>query len=115
MYPAAKGNLLSAQGESDLYQIGSRFSIRYKALLDRYPYDAATYEFRSSDKSRCSQSAFAYSLGFLKGRMTQDPGQDVDRSPSEVPPVQPVDTFTIPNVSFRGAWLCNLPLMSQTN
>ncbi|GJJ72426.1 multiple inositol-polyphosphate phosphatase / 2,3-bisphosphoglycerate 3-phosphatase [Entomortierella parvispora] len=97
MYPVAMGNLLSAQGGSDLYQIGSRFAIRYKALLDRYPYNAATFEFRSSDKSRCSQSAFAYSLGLLKGRMTQDPGVDVDHSPSEIPPAQPVDIFTMPN------------------
>ncbi|KAG0275851.1 hypothetical protein BGZ96_003583, partial [Linnemannia gamsii] len=34
LYPPARGNLLSVQGDADLYQIGRRFAIRYKTLLD---------------------------------------------------------------------------------
>ncbi|KAF9986574.1 PHOsphatase [Modicella reniformis] len=96
LYPITKGNLLAAKGDSDLYQIGRRFAIRYKDLLDRYPYDANTYEFQSSNKVRCSQSAYAFSLGYFEGRYTTDPGavnakDDMDRSP-----VQPVGIATIP-------------------
>ncbi|KAG0051913.1 PHOsphatase [Gryganskiella cystojenkinii] len=97
MYPIAKGNLLAAQGDSDLFQIGSRYAIRYETHLDRHPYDANTYEFRSSDKSRCSQSAYAYSLGLLQGRRVLDPGPVVDRPEMDTPPVQPVNIFTLPN------------------
>ncbi|KAI7832311.1 histidine phosphatase superfamily [Gamsiella multidivaricata] len=91
LYPVTKGNLLSAKGDSDLYQIGSRFAIRYKDFLDRYPYDANTYEFQSSSKSRCSQSAYGFSVGILQGRHVNDPGAE-----GQMPPVQPVDIFTLP-------------------
>ncbi|KAF9102652.1 PHOsphatase [Mortierella sp. AM989] len=92
LYPITKGNLLSAKGDSDLYRIGRRFAIRYKEFLDRYPYDANTYEFQSSSKSRCSQSAYGFSVGFLEGHRVSDTGYDK----SETPPVQPVDIFTLP-------------------
>ncbi|KAF9154039.1 PHOsphatase [Linnemannia schmuckeri] len=97
LYPPARGNLLSLQGDVDLYQIGRRFAIRYKTLLDKYPYDANTYKFTTSAKSRCSQSAYGFSVGFFEGRLAtnseSDPGQRVigDR-----PVVQPVDISMLP-------------------
>ncbi|KAF9348428.1 PHOsphatase, partial [Mortierella sp. AD094] len=95
LYPISKGNLLSAKGDSDLYRIGRRFAVRYQGFLDRYPYDANTYELQSSSKSRCSQSAYAFSVGFLEGRRARD--TDVEGcDESEMPPVQPVDIFTLP-------------------
>ncbi|KAF8976462.1 PHOsphatase [Entomortierella lignicola] len=87
LYPAAKGNLLSGKGDSDLYRIGRRFAIRYKDFLDRYPYDANTYDFQSSSLSRSTQSAYAFSVGLFEGRHVKD---------QEVLPVQPVGIFTLP-------------------
>ncbi|KAI1295973.1 PHOsphatase [Mortierella claussenii] len=98
-YPAAKGNLLSSRGNADLFAIGSRFATRYKDFLDRYPYDANTYEFRSSAKSRCSQSAYAFTLGFFKDRLATDHekhSQPKKRNHLKTPPAQPVDIYTIP-------------------
>ncbi|KAF9582488.1 PHOsphatase [Lunasporangiospora selenospora] len=96
LYPAEKAGLLAAKGESDLYQIGRRFGIRYKEFLDRYPYHANTYGFRSSAKSRCSQSSYSFSLGLLRGRQNRDPGSTGDIPKDERPPVQPVDITTLP-------------------
>ncbi|KAF9903222.1 PHOsphatase [Lobosporangium transversale] len=90
LYPVAKGNLLSPKGDSDLYRIGRRFAVRYKEFLDRYPYDAKTFQFQSSAKSRCSQSAYAFSVGLLEGRLVNDPGVE------DYPPTQPIDMFTTP-------------------
>ncbi|KAF9101216.1 hypothetical protein BGX29_005882 [Mortierella sp. GBA35] len=100
LYPATKGNLLSVQGDSDLYQIGRRFAIRYKTLLNRYPYDANTYEFKSSAKSRCLQSAYGFSVGFFEGRLAVEPGfpkdQGDDDDDEDRPPIQPVDISMLP-------------------
>ncbi|KAF9351896.1 PHOsphatase [Mortierella sp. NVP85] len=93
LYPMEKGNLLAAKGDSDLYQIGHRFAIRYRDFLDQHPYDANTYEFQSSSKARCSQSAYAFSVGFFKGRITTDPGAEKDKNEL---PVQPIDIETLP-------------------
>lgn len=92
---------MAAKGDSDLYQIGHRFAIRYKDLLDRYPYDANTYNFQSSSKSRCSQSAYAFSVGFFEGRHATDPGLEnakEDKEDEEKSPIQPIDITTIPIV-----------------
>ncbi|KAF9169736.1 PHOsphatase [Mortierella sp. AD010] len=91
LYPISKGNLLSTKGDSDLYRIGRRFGIRYQDFLDRYPYDANTYELQSSSMSRSSQSAYAFSVGFLEGRRASD----INVEP-EIPPIQPVNIFTLP-------------------
>ncbi|KAI1295968.1 PHOsphatase [Mortierella claussenii] len=96
LYPITMGNLLAVKGDSDLYQIGRRFAIRYKELLDRYPYEAGSYRFQSSVKSRCSQSAYGFSVGFLEGRHNSDPGSQIPDINSNIPPVQPVDIFTLP-------------------
>ncbi|KAF9192867.1 PHOsphatase [Haplosporangium sp. Z 767] len=96
LYPTEKGNLLAARGDSDLYQIGRRFAIRYRDFLNRYPYDANTYEFRSSAKSRSSQSAYAFSVGLFKGRLASDPGRKDGGLTKDRSPVQPVNIFTLP-------------------
>ncbi|KAF9122600.1 PHOsphatase [Mortierella sp. 14UC] len=114
LYPPSRGNLLSAQGDSDLYQIGRRFAIRYKTFLDKYPYDASTYEFTSSAKSRCSQSAYAFSVGLFEGRLTSEPGfedrkggrrgnghndddeDEDDHKRVRRPPIQPVEISMLP-------------------
>ncbi|KAG0208285.1 PHOsphatase [Mortierella sp. GBA30] len=96
LYPISKGNLLAAKGDSDLYRIGRRFATRYKDFLDRYPYDANTYEFRSSAKSRCSQSAYGFSVGLLEGRHAGDPAILALLSEDGKSPVQPVNIFTLP-------------------
>ncbi|KAF8929743.1 histidine phosphatase superfamily [Dissophora ornata] len=93
LFPAAKGNLLAPRGDSDLYQIGHRFAVRYKGFLDQYSYDANTYDFQSSIKSRCSQSGYGYSVGFFEGRHANYSGL---HKPAHMPPVQPVDIYTIP-------------------
>ncbi|KAF9431366.1 PHOsphatase, partial [Entomortierella beljakovae] len=91
LYPVSKGNLLSASGDSDLHRIGRRFATRYEDFLDRYPYDANTYEFQSSFKSRSRQSAYAFSVGLLNGRHSSSyPGETITS------PIQPVDIFTLP-------------------
>ncbi|KAF9908932.1 PHOsphatase [Linnemannia zychae] len=95
LYPPMRGNLLSAQGDSDLYQIGRRFAIRYRTFLDKYPYDASTYEFTSSAKSRCSQSAYAFSVGFFEGRLTYEPGFGFKKG-GHRPPIQPVEISMLP-------------------
>ncbi|KAG0272753.1 PHOsphatase [Linnemannia exigua] len=92
LYPPSRGNLLSAQGDADLYQIGRRFAIRYKTLLQKYPYDASTYQFYSSAKSRCSQSAFAFSVGLFEGRLTPETGYESGYRP----PIQPVEISMLP-------------------
>ncbi|KAG0265750.1 PHOsphatase [Mortierella polycephala] len=96
LYPTEKGNLLAARGDSDLYQIGRRFAIRYHDFLNQYPYDANTYEFRSSAKSRSSQSAYAFSVGFFEGRLTNDPGLKVGGLAKDRSPIQPINIFTLP-------------------
>lgn len=99
MYPPTRGNLLSVQGDADLYQIGRRFSIRYKALLDKYPYDASLYQFTTSAKSRCSQSAYGFSVGFFEGRLAADFGSDTETGVIGVRPlVQPIDISMLPIV-----------------
>ncbi|KAK3821465.1 MAG: histidine phosphatase superfamily [Benniella sp.] len=97
-YPASKGNLLSSRGDADLYNIGRRFATRYKKFLDKYPYDANTYEFRSSHKSRCTQSAYSFSLGFLKDRMVSDQEQSRPGKGNNLktPSAQSVHIFTVP-------------------
>ncbi|KAG0300011.1 PHOsphatase [Dissophora globulifera] len=95
LYPVARGNLLAAKGDSDLYQIGHRFAVRYKDFLDQYPYDANTYEFQSSEKSRCSQSAYAFSVGLFEGRHSTDPGTE-DGAIGTTPPSQPINILTVP-------------------
>lgn len=101
MYPPARGNLLSVQGDADLYQIGRRFAIRYKTLLDKYPYDANSYVFASSAKSRSLQSAYGFSVGFFEGRLAADSGSEVEKGViGRRPPVQPVDISMLPIVSF---------------
>ncbi|KAG0375150.1 PHOsphatase [Mortierella sp. AD032] len=92
LYPPSRGNLLSAQGDADLYQIGRRFAIRYEALLQKYPYDASTYQFYSSAKSRCSQSAYAFSVGLFEGRLTPETGYES----SHRPPIQPIEISMLP-------------------
>ncbi|KAG0219136.1 histidine phosphatase superfamily [Mortierella sp. GBAus27b] len=92
-YPASKDNLLSTRGDADLYAIGSRFGTRYKKFLDTYPYDANSYEFRSSSKSRCTQSAYSFSLGFLKDRVATSSRKHNDL---KTPPAQSVHIFTVP-------------------
>ncbi|KAF9924663.1 PHOsphatase [Linnemannia zychae] len=97
LYPIERGNLLAVQGDADLYQIGNRFAIRYKSLLDSYPYDANTYEFTSSAKSRCSQSAYGFSVGFFEGRLATDPklgGNNLGFG--NKPPVQPIEISMLP-------------------
>ncbi|KAF9154041.1 PHOsphatase, partial [Linnemannia schmuckeri] len=97
LYPPARGNLLSVQGDADLYQIGRRFAIRYKTLLDKYPYDANSYEFASSAKSRSLQSAYGFSVGFFEGRLSDDSGSAVEKGViGKRPPVQPVDISMLP-------------------
>ncbi|KAF8928267.1 PHOsphatase [Haplosporangium gracile] len=97
LYPPAKGNLLSLQGDADLYQIGRRFAIRYKALLDKYPYDANSYKFTTSALSRCSQSAYGFSVGFFEGRFATDSGSDPKQAViGDRPVVQPVDISMLP-------------------
>ncbi|KAK5821591.1 histidine phosphatase superfamily [Linnemannia elongata] len=97
VYPPTRGNLLSVQGDADLYQIGRRFSIRYKALLDKYPYDASLYQFTTSAKSRCSQSAYGFSVGFFEGRLAADFGSDTETGVKGVRPlVQPIDISMLP-------------------
>ncbi|KAI8358645.1 histidine phosphatase superfamily [Mortierella sp. GBAus27b] len=96
LYPMDRGNLLAAKGDSDLYQIGRRFAVRYKDLLDRYPYSANTYNLQSSGKSRCSQSAYAFSLGFFEGRHSTDPRTTETNEIDDRPPIQPIDIATIP-------------------
>ncbi|KAF9980029.1 PHOsphatase [Mortierella antarctica] len=96
LYPVAKGSLLAPQGDSDLYKIGRRFAQRYKDFLDQHPYDANTYQFHSSGKSRCRQSAYGFTVGFLQGRHTDDPGKIVPKMESGKSPVQPVDISTLP-------------------
>jgi hypothetical protein len=96
-----KGNLLAAKGDSDLYQIGHRLAVRYKDFLDQHPYDANTYEFQSSSKARCSQSAYAFSVGFFEGRITADPGATNAEKDKYKLPVQPIDIETLPIVRIR--------------
>ncbi|KAG0272754.1 PHOsphatase, partial [Linnemannia exigua] len=117
LYPPSRGNLLSVQGDVDLYQIGRRSAIRYKTLLQKYPYDASTYQFYSSPKSRSSQSGYAFSVGFFEGRLTTEPGykgakngrqnghdDDDDEDDDEDdngykggrPPIQPIEMSQLP-------------------
>ncbi|KAF9947982.1 PHOsphatase [Mortierella alpina] len=96
LYPISKANLLAPQGDSDLYRIGHRFAMRYKEFLDQHPYDANTYEFHSSGKSRCSQSAYGFTVGFLEGRHADVPDIAVPKTASRKSPVQPVDISTLP-------------------
>ncbi|KAF9903361.1 PHOsphatase [Lobosporangium transversale] len=107
-YPAAKSNLLASSGDADLYEIGRRFSRRYKDFLDRYPYDPYNFEFRSSVKPRSSQSAYAFALALFEDRPPGgDNGDDADdddkghhRSTKEkrltLPPSQPIAIYTVP-------------------
>ncbi|KAG0228733.1 hypothetical protein BGW41_003344 [Actinomortierella wolfii] len=122
-YPLEKGNLLASRGDADLYMIGRRLRKRYSQFLDKYPYDAALYEIRSSAASRCTQSANAFAMGFFEGRLTKDPRasqwyqefaietsktskhaddsslhkkKDSDNPPMILPPIQPVDIYTVP-------------------
>ncbi|KAF9968152.1 PHOsphatase [Mortierella alpina] len=96
IYPTTKGALLAPQGDSDLYQIGRRFAGRYKDFLDQHPYDANTYQFYSSGKSRCRQSAYGFTVGFLEGRHAGDLDKIVPKMKSRTSPVQPVDISTVP-------------------
>ncbi|KAK3845493.1 MAG: histidine phosphatase superfamily [Linnemannia gamsii] len=109
LYPPSRGNLLSVQGDVDLYQIGRRSAIRYKTLLQKYPYDASTYQFYSSPKSRSSQSGYAFSIGFFEGRLTTEPGykgaknghqnghdDDDDDYEGGRPPIQPIEMSQLP-------------------
>ncbi|KAF9214576.1 PHOsphatase [Podila verticillata] len=95
-YPVERGNLLAARGDSDLYQIGYRFRTRYSTFLDKYPYDANTFNFKASAKPRCTQSGNAFSSGFFEGRYTNDPKMD-HHGPSKWPLVQPVSMSTLPS------------------
>ncbi|KAG0219133.1 PHOsphatase [Mortierella sp. GBA43] len=85
LYPMDRGNLLAAKGDSDLYQIGRRFAV-----------SANTYNLQSSGKSRCSQSAYAFSLGFFEGRHSTDPRTTETNEIDDRPPIQPIDIATIP-------------------
>ncbi|KAF9546200.1 PHOsphatase [Mortierella hygrophila] len=97
LYPPARGNLLSVQGDADLYQIGRRFAIRYKTLLDKYPYDADSYVFYSSPKSRSKQSGYGFSVGFFEGRLAEDSGSAYEKGViGKRPPVQPVEISMLP-------------------
>ncbi|KAF9557115.1 PHOsphatase [Mortierella alpina] len=96
LYPVTKGSLLAPEGDSDLYKIGRRFAVRYKDFLDKHPYDANTYEFHSSGKSRCRQSAYGFTVGFLEGRHADDLGKIVPKMESGKSPVQPVDISALP-------------------
>ncbi|CAO3563190.1 unnamed protein product [Mortierella alpina] len=96
IYPTTKGSLLAPQGDSDLYQIGRRFAGRYKDLLDKHPYDANTYQFYSSGKSRCRQSAYGFTVGFFEGRHADNLGKIVPEMKSRTSPIQPVDISTVP-------------------
>ncbi|KAF9546201.1 PHOsphatase [Mortierella hygrophila] len=97
LYPPARGNLLSVQGDADLYQIGRRFAIRYKTLLDKYPYDASLYQFTTSAKSRSSQSAYGFSIGFFESRFAADSGSDTETGViGDRPIVQPIDISMLP-------------------
>ncbi|KAG0255683.1 PHOsphatase [Mortierella polycephala] len=95
-YPPLKGDLLAARGDSDLYEIGRRFAKRYESFLDLHPYDANTFEFRSSSKTRSSQSASAFSLGFFKDHFVGEPSRLKKNSRLRAPPAQPVGVYTIP-------------------
>ncbi|KAF9430468.1 PHOsphatase [Podila epigama] len=94
-FPAEKGDLLAAMGDSDLYQIGHRLQNRYGDFLDRYPYDANTFDIKSSAKPRCSQSGIAFSAGFFYGRYS-DPHGHHRVGPVKRPLVQPVSLSTLP-------------------
>ncbi|KAK3824234.1 MAG: histidine phosphatase superfamily [Linnemannia elongata] len=97
LYPPTRGNLLSIQGDADLYQIGRRFAIRYKTLLDKHPYDANSYKFTSSAKSRCSQSAYGFSVGFFEDRLAADSGPYTETGViGDRPVVQPIDISMLP-------------------
>ncbi|KAG0363810.1 histidine phosphatase superfamily [Gamsiella multidivaricata] len=97
-YPPSRGNLLATRGDADLYEIGRRFAKRYESFLDQYPYSPNNYEFRSSHKSRCSQSAYGFSLGFFEDRLVSD--EEPHRSKSgrhlDAPPSQPIHIYTVP-------------------
>ncbi|KAF9433435.1 PHOsphatase, partial [Entomortierella beljakovae] len=96
LYPIAQGDLLTSTGDSDLYQIGHRFGIRYKDFIDRYPYDANTYDIKSSSKPRCTQSAYSFFEGFLEGRHTSVKVKGIKQEKSKRPPMQPVAFSTLP-------------------
>ncbi|KAG0346421.1 PHOsphatase [Podila humilis] len=88
-YPVNRGDLLAAKGDSDLYQIGRRFRIRYSELLDQFPYNANNFQLTSSAKPRCTQSGSAFAAGFFEGRYTNDPGMDKQGAPYKLPSLQP--------------------------
>ncbi|KAF9106245.1 PHOsphatase [Mortierella sp. AM989] len=96
LYPVEQGNLLTPNGDSDLYQIGRRFGIRYKDFINRYPYDANTYDIRSSMKPRCTQSAYSFTEGFFQGHHTSVEVNGIKQDKSKRPPLQPVAISTLP-------------------
>ncbi|KAG9327812.1 hypothetical protein KVV02_000258 [Mortierella alpina] len=95
LYPPTMDKLLAPRGDEDLYSIGNRFAIRYKAFLDKYPYTADMYEFRSSAKSRSSQSAIAFAQGLFRDRVLSSPKKT--KRALLKPIAQPVGIFTIPS------------------
>ncbi|KAF9970013.1 hypothetical protein BGZ73_007410 [Actinomortierella ambigua] len=125
-YPLEKGNLLASKGDADMYMIGRRLATRYNQFLDKYPYDGIRYDIRSSDATRCTQSAHGFTMGLLEGRHTKDPrgalanqdattgvvdaaeidhgqihGQSAEKkngrhSRVDFPPIQPASIYTIP-------------------
>ncbi|KAG0275852.1 PHOsphatase, partial [Linnemannia gamsii] len=66
-------------------------------LLDKYPYDANSYIFASSAKSRSLQSAYGFSVGFFEDRLATDSGSEIEKGViGQRPPVQPVDISMLP-------------------
>ncbi|KAF9186545.1 PHOsphatase [Haplosporangium sp. Z 767] len=95
-YPPLKGDLLAPRGDADLYEIGLRFGKRYESFLNLHPYDANTFEFRSSSRTRSSQSASAFSLGLFKNHLVREPSRLGKKNRLRAPPAQPVGVYTIP-------------------
>ena len=65
-YPAAREKELATVGDLEMYNIGSRFRQRFPELFNA-TFKASDFDFKSSCKSRCSQSASAFGMGFLEG------------------------------------------------
>ena len=65
-YSLVEEKELATVGDLEAYNIGKRFRLRFPELFDK-KFRAFDFKFVSTCKSRCSQSASAFAMGFLQG------------------------------------------------